>query len=67
MRDKNSPVLFLNLCCGAEVKWKLFYDAKTMFVSALCPLDHLPQSFFFFGESKFFFFDGERKKDTSSK
>ena len=33
MRDKNLPVLFLNLL-RSKVKWKLFYDAKTMFVSA---------------------------------
>ena len=33
MRDKNSSVLFLNLR-RSQVKWKLFYDAKTMFVSA---------------------------------
>ena len=33
MRDKNSSVLFLNLL-RSKVKWKLFYDAKTMFVSA---------------------------------
>ena len=30
-------VLFLNLL-WCEVKWKLFYDAKTMFKSTLCPL-----------------------------
>ena len=37
MREKNLPVLFLNLL-RSKVKWKLLYDAKTMllFVSALC-------------------------------
>ena len=30
------PILFLNLL-RSRVKWKLFYDAKTMFVSELCP------------------------------
>ena len=34
MRDINLPVLFLNLL-RSKVKWKLFYDAKTVFVSAL--------------------------------
>ena len=34
MRDTKLTVLFLNLL-RSEVKWKLVYDAETMFVSAV--------------------------------
>ena len=30
-------VTLLSLMCGRKLKWKLFYDAKTMFVLVLCP------------------------------